>query len=110
MRSSSQYIKHGLPAFHVAVPQEEPQALHQDAAELGNAYTGHDSKNAGIQRHSMADHFANFQIIMAYAPKLGLWEAQRRGVVLAFGRDYAITLGRAQILATASPAMNGHIH
>lgn len=63
----------------------------------GTGYTGHDNQQAGIQRHSMGEHFARYQIIMAFAPKAGRWIAMRNGEEIANHRRYDMTLADAQL-------------
>ena len=70
----------------------------------GTGYTGHDNQQAGIQRHSMGEHFARYQIIMAFAPKAGRWVAMRNGVELANSPEYALALGIAQLIVIKSLA------
>ena len=64
----------------------------------GTGYTGHDNKQAGIQRHSMGEHFARYQITMAFAPKSGRWIAMRNGEELAQSKRYNLALAMAQLL------------
>ena len=76
----------------------------RQAAIHGTGYTGHDNKQAGIQRHSMGEHFARYQIIMAFAPKAGRWIAMRNGEELAQSKDYTLALAMAQLLVIKSIA------
>ena len=66
----------------------------------GTGYTGHDNQQSGIQRHSMGEHFARYQIIMAFAPKAGRWIAMRNGQELANARRYdlALAVGQAKMI------------
>ena len=66
----------------------------------GTGYTGHDNQQAGIQRHSMGEHFARYQIIMAFAPKAGRWIAMRNGQELAQAKRYdlALAVGQAKMI------------
>ena len=70
----------------------------------GTGYTGHDNKQAGIQRHSMGEHFARYQIIMAFAPKAKRWIAMRNGEELAQSKDYTLALAMAQLVVIKSIA------
>lgn len=70
----------------------------------GTGYTGHDNQQAGIQRHSMGEHFARYQIIMAYAPKAGRWIAMRNGEELAQSKRYEMALAMAQLIVIKSIA------
>ena len=70
----------------------------------GTGYTGHDTKQAGIQRHSMGEHFARYQIIMAFAPKAGRWIAMRNGEELAQSKRYNLALAMAQLVVIKSIA------
>ena len=70
----------------------------------GTGYTGHDNKQAGIQRHSMGEHFARYQIIMAFAPKAKRWIAMRNGEELAQSKDYNFALAMAQLVVIKSIA------
>ena len=70
----------------------------------GTGYTGHDNKQAGIQRHSMGEHFARYQIIMAFAPKAKRWIAMRNGQELAQSKDYNFALAMAQLVVIKSIA------
>ena len=63
----------------------------------GTGYTGHDTKQAGIQRHSMGEHFARYQIIMAFAPKAKRWIAMRNGEEITNHRRYDMALAAAQL-------------
>ena len=67
----------------------------------GTGYTGHDNQQAGIQRHSMGEHFARYQIIMAFAPKAGRWVAMRNGQEIGNGRTYYAALGMAEMSVIA---------
>ena len=64
----------------------------------GTGYTGHDNQQAGIQRHSMGEHFARYQIIMAFAPKVGRWIAMRNGQEIAQSRRYDLALALGQMI------------
>ena len=64
----------------------------------GTGYTGHDNKQAGIQRHSMGEHFARYQIIMVFAPKAGRWIAMRNGQEIAQARRYDLALALGQMI------------
>ena len=64
----------------------------------GTGYTGHDNKQAGIQRHSMGEHFARYQIIMVFAPKAGRWIAMRNGQEIAQSRRYDLALALGQMI------------
>ena len=70
----------------------------------GTGYTGHDNQQAGIQRHSMGEHFARYQIIMAFAPKAKRWIAMRNGEELAQSKRYNLALAMAQLLVIKSIA------
>lgn len=70
----------------------------------GTGYTGHDNKQAGIQRHSMGEYFARYQIIMAFAPKAKRWIAMRNGEELAQSKDYNMALAMAQLVVIKSIA------
>ena len=76
----------------------------RQAAIHGTGYTGHDNKQAGIQRHSMGEHFARYQIIMAFAPLQKRWVAMRNGEELANSPEYALALGVAQLIVIKSLA------
>ena len=70
----------------------------------GTGYTGHDNQQAGIQRHSMGEHFARYQIIMAFAPKSGRWIAMRNGQEIAQARRYDMALALGQMLVVKALA------
>lgn len=70
----------------------------------GTGYTGHDNQQAGIQRHSMGEHFARYQIIMAYAPKAKRWIAMRHGQEIAQSKRYEMALAMAQLVVIKSIA------
>ena len=76
----------------------------RQAAIHGTGYTGHDNKQAGIQRHSMGEHFARYQIIMVFAPLQKRWVAMRNGVELANSPEYGFALGIAQLIVIKSLA------
>lgn len=68
------------------------------AKPAGTGYTGHDNQQAGIQRHSMGEHFARYQIIMVFAPKAGRWIAMRNGQEIAQARRYDLALALGQMI------------
>ena len=52
----------------------------------------------------MGEHFARYQIIMAFAPKAGRWIAMRNGEELAQSKRYNLALAMAQLLVIKSIA------
>ena len=52
----------------------------------------------------MGEHFARYQIIMAFAPKAGRWIAMRNGEELTQSKDYNMALGMAQLVVIKSIA------
>ena len=76
----------------------------RQAAIHGTGYTGHDNKQAGIQRHSMSEHFARYQIIMAFAPLQKRWVAMRNGQEIAQSKRYEMALALGQLIVIKSIA------